>query len=55
MANDPVSIEELTISNTYSLEALIRVLVRKGIIETKEIIEEINNIRNEQKDKIKNN
>lgn len=32
-----VSVEELTISNMYEIEALIEVLVRKGIVNKEEI------------------
>lgn len=42
---DIVSIEELTISNMYELEALIEVLGRKGIIAKDEILEEIKKMK----------
>ena len=40
-----VSIEELTISNMYEIEALIEVLVRKGIIAKEEILQEITRMK----------
>jgi hypothetical protein len=36
-----VTLEELTLSNTYQLEALINVLERKGYLTKAEVIEEI--------------
>jgi hypothetical protein len=47
-----VSIEELTISNMYELEALIEVLARRGIVNEEGVLEEIKKMRgksNEQK------
>jgi hypothetical protein len=40
-----VSIEELTISNMYEIEALIEVLVRKGMVSKEEVLEEIKKMR----------
>ena len=40
-----VSIEELVISNMYEIEALIEVLVRKGIVSKEELLEEINKMK----------
>ena len=40
-----VSIEELAISNMYEIEALIEVLVRKGIVRKEEVLEEIKQMK----------
>jgi hypothetical protein len=40
-----VSMEELTISNMYEIEALIEVLVNKGIVSKEEILEEIKKMK----------
>lgn len=39
-----VSFEELLISNTIQQEALVNLLVRKGIITHQELLEEINRL-----------
>jgi len=39
-----LSVEKLALSNTISIEALIEVLAKKGIIDKKEILEEVRNI-----------
>jgi hypothetical protein len=44
---ETVSIEELLFSNVYTQEALVNVLVRKGLITREEIIEEIKRLRTE--------
>jgi hypothetical protein len=43
-----VSFEELTLSNTLSLEALVRVLTRRGSIEAKELLEEMDKVKTER-------
>jgi hypothetical protein len=43
-----VSFEELTLSNTLSLEALVRVLTRRGSIEPKELLEEMDKVKTER-------
>ena len=40
-----VSIEEIAISNMYEIEALIEVLVRKGIVTKGEGLEQIKKMR----------
>ena len=40
-----VSIEELVISNMYEIEALIEVLIRKGIVSKEELMEEIKKMK----------
>ena len=40
-----VSIEEIAISNMYEIEALIEVLVRRGIISKEEVLEQIKKMR----------
>jgi len=43
-----VSFEELTLSNTLSLEALVRVLTKRGSIEAKELLEEMDRVKTER-------
>lgn len=40
-----VTLEELILSNMYTQEALINVLIKKGIVTNDEIIEEIKRLR----------
>jgi len=40
-----VTFEELLMSNMYTQEALINVLVQKGIISKEEVLEEIKRLR----------
>ena len=49
---ETVSIEELTISNMYEIEAIIRVLERKGFLTQKEVIEELKKLKEERSKKI---
>lgn len=43
-----VTVEQLVVSNQLSQEALISVLVKKGIVNPKELLEEIERIRTER-------
>jgi hypothetical protein len=43
--NETVSLEELVVSHSYEMIALITVLEKKGILNRSEIIEEIQNMR----------
>lgn len=45
--SEMVSIEELAISNMYVQEALVRLLVQKGILTTQEIMDQIAAIKAE--------
>ena len=36
-----VSIQEIAVSNMISIEAMVRVLVKKGLVSQQEILEEI--------------
>jgi len=38
---EPVTLDELALSNTYQLEAIINVLERKGLLTREEVLEEI--------------
>lgn len=40
-----VTLEELLMSNVYAQEALINILEKKGIIDKKELLEEIKRLR----------
>ena len=46
-SKEVVSIEELTLSNMYEIEALIEVLEKKGIVSKKEVLEEIKRMNTE--------
>ena len=43
-----VSFEELALSNTLSLEALVRVLTRSGNVEPNELMEEMEKVKEER-------
>jgi hypothetical protein len=43
-----ISFEELALSNTLSLEALVRVLARAGGIDPKELLEEMEKVKEER-------
>lgn len=53
MQDPTVTIEELAISNTYQLEAIVRVLVKKGIVTKQELIDEVMTVKVEHEEKIK--
>jgi hypothetical protein len=40
---ESLTLEELAVSNSYEIAALVSVLERKGLLTREEIIEEINN------------
>lgn len=42
---DVVSIQELTVANSLEVDALVRILVRKGIVTEAEILEELRDLR----------
>jgi hypothetical protein len=42
-----VSFEELLMSNVYTQEALINLLAKKGLIDKKELLEELKKLRQE--------
>ena len=43
-----VSFDELTLSNNLALESLLRVLARKKIVDSKELLEEMERVRKER-------
>ena len=43
-----ITVEELAVSNMYQLEAMVRVLKKKGICTRKEILEELHLIKKEE-------
>ena len=53
MLNDKkqVSIQEIAVSNMISIEALVRVLVKEGLVTRAEILEEIKQVKLEQESK----
>lgn len=42
---DQVSIEELVVSNMYSIEAVVMLLIDKGILTQEEIVDKIKEIK----------
>jgi len=46
-----VSLQEIALSNMVSIEAMMRVLVSKGLIPQKEVLDEIKQVRLEQEAK----
>ncbi len=53
--NKPISMEEIAISNMYQIEAMIRLMENKGLLERTELLEEIQKIEIEQREKRKQN
>ena len=53
-SNQLVTNEELLVSNMLEIQALIRILTRKGITDEDEILEEIKKLKVELEQKIKN-
>ena len=45
---ETVSFEELLMSNVYTQEALINLLEKKGLIDEKELLEEIKRLKSKQ-------
>ncbi len=50
-SSETVSIKELLVSNTYTQEAIINLLDKKGIINKKDIFDEIIRLRDERIEK----
>jgi len=53
MNNQIVSNQELLVSNMLEIEAVIKILTRKGIMTEDEILEEIIKLRDEVNEKVK--
>jgi hypothetical protein len=53
MANEIVTNQELLVSNMLEIQALIRILNRKGITSEDEILKEVEQLRDEMEVKIK--
>jgi hypothetical protein len=53
-SNQIVTNEELLVSNMLEIQALIRILTRKGITDEDEILEEVKKLKVEIDNKIKN-
>lgn len=49
---ETVTIEELTVSNMYEIQAVINILQKKGILTKEEILEEIKELTKERNNKI---
>jgi|TARA_B100001971_G_C18201616_1_gene544978 hypothetical protein len=52
-SNPVVTVEELAVSNMFEIQALLKVLVKKGIICEDEILDEIHQLKEEQLEKRK--
>lgn len=50
-----VTAKELTMSNMYMVEALIRILERKGITSKQEVLEELKVMKKEDEEKSRKN
>jgi hypothetical protein len=48
-----VTFEELTVSNTLEIQAVIRILERKGLISSDEVLEEVGLLKEEIDEKIR--
>lgn len=53
MSGTVVSNEEMLYSNMLEIQAIIKILIRKGITTEKEIMDEIEKFRDEVNDKVK--
>ena len=53
MKNDTISFEELALSNTYQLEAIVRVLEKKGLVSKQEILDELQQLKREEEERKK--
>lgn len=49
---EPVSLEDLVYSQMIQVEAITRLLVRKGIITKEELLEQVKAVNNEQHRKV---
>ena len=52
-SNPVVTVEELAVSNMFEIQALLKVLVKKGIICEDDILDEIHQLKEEQLEKRK--
>ncbi|MEJ2616079.1 MAG: hypothetical protein P8Z35_14060 [Ignavibacteriaceae bacterium] len=48
-----VTFEELVVSNTLEIQAIIRILERKGLITADEVLEEVSTLKEEMDEKIR--
>lgn len=53
MSGNVVTNEEMLYSNMLEIQAIIRILIRKGLTTEKEILEEIEKFRDEVNEKVK--
>jgi len=51
MSKKEVSIQEIAVSNMVSIEALVRILVKRGFITKEEIMDEVKQVKLEQEAK----
>ena len=48
-----VTFEELSVSNTLEIQAVIRILEKKGLITADEVLEEVGKLKEEMDEKIR--
>jgi len=48
-----VSIQEIAVSNMISIEAMVRILVKRGFITKEEIIDEVKQVKLEQEELVR--
>ena len=51
----PVSIDELILSNTFSISAIMNVLEKKGLVTREEVIAEVDRLKSEMEKQAKKN
>jgi translation elongation factor EF-Tu-like GTPase len=51
----PVSIDELILSNTFSISAIMNVLEKKGLVSKEEVVAEVDLLKREMDKKVKEN
>ena len=51
----PVSTQELATSNMYQLEAMIRILERKGVLSKQDVLDELEAMKQEDEDVARGN
>ena len=51
----PVNTQELAMSNMYQLEAMIRILERKGILSKRDVMDELQTMKREDEDVARGN
>ncbi len=53
--NDPVSYEELTLTNAVSIQAIVNVLERKGLVARGELMREVDELKRKRDEEVRKN